>query len=245
MNGVYTIFLLVILLWVNLKAKTVQLNETFIDDLSSKSSMLPPLTYSKRYLSRYWLQIMHDSSSHKLAPGVDVPLKYPIQWDKPTKLIIQLFQRFNQKIGHAVVRPTKIALRRDGNYLVEIAKHPKFDLANFYQPDVYPEPKRRYYLIVNPTATKHRVYGINQPQIKKHINQKFRCHGVPKHLNSIFPLTCMIHGGFWDKPCDNDNDCPYWDGTSNGCIRKHSEQGFGFCQLPGNIKPFTYHYPQP
>uniref|UniRef100_A0A6C0BN52 Uncharacterized protein n=1 Tax=viral metagenome TaxID=1070528 RepID=A0A6C0BN52_9ZZZZ len=58
------------------------------------------------------------------------------------------------------------------------------------------------------------------------------------------PLVCDQENGLWDHPCQSDNECPYYQKNQNypntwgGCNRQT-----GYCQMPINVKPLTFHTP--
>ena len=61
-------------------------------------------------------------------------------------------------------------------------------------------------------------------------------HAVHKHLKTDYPLECLIHGGYWDRPCNNNKDCR--NGKTGGCLT----QVGGLCELPDGIYPARYHW---
>jgi len=79
---------------------------------------------------------------------------------------------------------------------------------------------------------------------KKHENyKKFKCHLKDGFSES----TCKSYSfknktyGVWDKPCENNNECPFYKSNKNyknnrgGCIN-------GKCEMPKNVKNIAYHY---
>ena len=56
--------------------------------------------------------------------------------------------------------------------------------------------------------------------------------------------SCELSDGTWEKQCQKDTDCPYFNANKNypnkfgGCDKKT-----GYCQWPIDVKPFTYRKP--
>lgn len=53
------------------------------------------------------------------------------------------------------------------------------------------------------------------------------CQKDGAHLNHADPVQCVNAGGVWDRPCEYDAECPYFDPRRDvgGCVA-------GTCQLP-------------
>lgn len=97
-------------------------------------------------------------------------------------------------------------------------KFNKTDLNKFYNDKYFEEQKEKYL-------------------------SKFKCFLKPGFNESL----CKSYSfekktfGIWDKPCENDNECPFFKANKNyvnsrgGCIN-------GYCEMPLNVKRLSHHY---
>lgn len=71
---------------------------------------------------------------------------------------------------------------------------------------------------------------------------KYTC--FPRQLNARDRSTCETMHGIWDKKCETNTDCPYYQANQNypnkygGC-----DTQTGYCQFPIGVVPLTYHKP--
>ena len=224
------------------------------------------LKYTKRYVSRYWLQILHDYSDRKLLDKYpDKAIRADVKWIPVTEPVKHKLSQLNSLIGHDLLMCKRMANISYG-LLVEVTKRAGYELANFYHKGMFPEPSRKYWLLMDKSAKRYRIYGLNvehnrdnksnhkkiiqneglnqikSVKLNKHpsLQLPYRCIGVPKHLRTDYPLECLIHGGYWDRPCKDNHTCPYWDSKNKtgGCLTKIG----GFCELPEGVYPESYHW---
>ncbi len=86
------------------------------------------------------------------------------------------------------------------------------------------------------------------------VEQCFRVNGTV-YYDRLFQQDCLngVDGkgalGIWDKPCQFDSECPFWNSNNvrskfnpdkiyGGCIKEGNKKGF--CEMPINVMPLAY-----
>jgi hypothetical protein len=97
--------------------------------------------------------------------------------------------------------------------------------------------------------TEARDLYIDRLQSKKDV-AKYKCFSkTPQGIKSITRTddrtSCDMANGLWEKKCEKDSDCPYYQANTNypnkfgGCDRST-----GYCQFPIGVEALTYRKPR-
>ena len=68
------------------------------------------------------------------------------------------------------------------------------------------------------TDERYQCYGEMKATTRAACNSPYDTVGQPKDLSTV-----------WDRPCENDDECPYASGTRGGCVD-------GFCEIPVGVQ---------
>lgn len=72
-------------------------------------------------------------------------------------------------------------------------------------------------------------------------SSKYKCFGYKSFRRVTTPTACELEDGIWDRPCEKDNDCPFYQANKNypndfgGC-----NKDTGFCKFPVGIDSQSY-----
>ena len=84
------------------------------------------------------------------------------------------------------------------------------------------------------------VLAEKQLKQSKALSKESMCFNTAGSANITNQTDCLLFGGVWDSPAQNDTDCPYYLANKNYTNNRGGTKNGGYCDFPVGLKPVSF-----
>jgi len=244
--------------WSQLTPIIKRLIKSVIDEINRRFNMEVPIVgYHHHEIKYHWInntEIIIVINVYKRYTIDDI--KYPVEIDP--NINEHLKSNFEREL---VIYIDDLEPENPGEPLQFHIKYLRFPAIDYQTEDVwddlmYVKEKDNSFYLAKSKDPMYRMLSNTEARdgyieyiTRSREKAKYKC--FPPKLKANLSVSqikdqtlCEQANALWEKQCEKDSECPYYQSNKNypnkfgGCNQKT-----GYCQMPTNVKPLTYHKP--